>query len=91
MFGFFKSKKQKRAKDLLGTAYKVYNYRCDCIGDFLVSFKIKKSAKKVEKRAGYYEHRVQYINISKSDREEIIHYIFEEERKNQKVKKDSII
>ena len=31
MFGFFKSKKQKRAKDLLGTAYKVYNYRCDII------------------------------------------------------------
>ena len=31
MFGFFKSKKQKGAKDLLGTAYKVYNYRCDII------------------------------------------------------------
>ncbi len=33
MFGFFKSKKQKRAKDLLGTAYKVYNYRCDIIDE----------------------------------------------------------
>ncbi len=31
MFGIFKSKKQKRAKDLLSTAYKVYNYRCDAI------------------------------------------------------------
>ena len=31
MFGFFKNKKQKRAKDLLGTAYKVYNYRCDIV------------------------------------------------------------
>ena len=31
MFGIFKSKKQKRAKDLLSTAYKVYNYRCDVI------------------------------------------------------------
>ena len=47
--------------------------------------------KKVEKRNGYYEHRVQYVNISKPAREEIIRYIFEEERKNQKVKKDSII
>ena len=45
--------------------------------------------KKVEKRAGYYEHRVQYVNISRNVREEIIRYIFEEERKNQKVKKDS--
>lgn len=33
MFGFFKSKKQKRAKDLLGTAYKVYNYRCDVVAE----------------------------------------------------------
>lgn len=45
--------------------------------------------KKVEKRAGYYEHRVQYTDISKNEREEIIRYIFEEERKNQKLKKDS--
>ncbi len=29
MFGFFGNKKRKRAKDLIGTAYKVYNYRCD--------------------------------------------------------------
>ena len=33
MFGFFKSKKQKRAKDLLGTAYKVYTYRCDVVAE----------------------------------------------------------
>ncbi len=47
--------------------------------------------KKVENRAGYYEHRVQYANIPKQTREEIIRYIFEEERKNQKVKRDSLI
>lgn len=47
--------------------------------------------KKVEKRAGYYEHRIQYVHIPKHVREEIIRYIFEEERKNQKVKKDSNI
>lgn len=45
--------------------------------------------KGVQKRKGYYEYRVQYITISKEAREEIIRYIFEEERKNQRVKKDS--
>lgn len=46
--------------------------------------------KKVEKRAGYYEHRLQYVDIPAKTREEIIQYIFEEERKNQKIKRDSI-
>ena len=45
--------------------------------------------RKVEKRPGNYEHRIQYMNIPKEVREEIIRYIFEEERKNQKKKKDS--
>ena len=31
MFGLFKSKKQKRAKNLIDAAYKVYNYRCDAV------------------------------------------------------------
>lgn len=38
----------------------------------------------VEKQKGTFEHRVQYINIDSSEREEIIRYIFEEERKNLK-------
>ncbi len=33
MFGFFKSKKQKNAKELLSMAYKVYNYRRDIIAE----------------------------------------------------------
>ena len=33
MFGFFKSKKTKAAKELLAVAYKVYNYRCDIIAE----------------------------------------------------------
>ncbi len=33
MFGFFKSKKQKSAKELLSMAYKVYNYRCDLMSE----------------------------------------------------------
>lgn len=45
--------------------------------------------KKLEKRPENYEHRVQYMNIPKEIREEIIRYIFEEERKKQKIKRES--
>lgn len=40
------------------------------------------SAKEVENRPGFFEHRVQYYDIDKEMREEIIKYIFEEERKS---------
>lgn len=36
-----------------------------------------------ENRPGVYEHRVQYVNMDVDDREEIIKYIFNEERKNR--------
>ncbi len=36
---------------------------------------------------GLFEHRAQYINIDTLDREEIIKFIFEEERKNRKREK----
>lgn len=35
-------------------------------------------------RRGTYEHRVQYVDLDKEVREEIIRFIFEEERKNRK-------
>lgn len=38
----------------------------------------------LENRKGAFEHRVQYINIEPTEREEIIKYIFEEERKSRK-------
>ncbi len=41
------------------------------------------AAKELEGRPKEYEHRVQYVNIDTVDREEIIRYIFEEERKNR--------
>lgn len=41
-------------------------------------------SKEIENRKGVYEHRVQYINISEGVREQIIKYIFQEERKNMK-------
>ncbi len=40
--------------------------------------------KPVENRKGVFEHRVQYVNISEGIREQIIRYIFQEERKNMK-------
>jgi len=41
----------------------------------------------VEKRPGYFEHRIQYQNIDNRKRESIIRYIFEQERKNRKKEK----
>ena len=42
------------------------------------------SVKELENRPGEFEHRVQYINLDKESREEIIRFIFEEERKHRK-------
>ena len=41
------------------------------------------SVREMENRPGTYEHRVQYYNIDKGTREEIIQFIFEEERKSR--------
>ncbi len=40
--------------------------------------------KEIESRPGLFEHRIQYIFIEENDREDIIHFIFEEERKIRK-------
>lgn len=45
------------------------------------------SVKEHEEKRGLYEHRAQYINIDTLEREEIIRFIFEEERKNRKREK----
>jgi len=42
------------------------------------------AVKELENRRGMYEHRVQYYNIREDVREEIIKYIFEEERKSRR-------
>lgn len=44
------------------------------------------SSKPIENRSGEFEHRLQYLNMDNSEREEIIRYIFEEERKNRQRK-----
>ena len=38
----------------------------------------------IESRPGLFEHRIQYITIDENSREDIIHFIFEEERKIRK-------
>lgn len=40
------------------------------------------NVRELENRQGTYEHRTQYVNIENNVREEIIKYIFEEERKS---------
>lgn len=42
------------------------------------------SVRELENRKGVFEHRVQYLNVDPSEREEIIKYIFDEERKTLK-------
>lgn len=45
------------------------------------------TVRELDDRPGVYEHRAQYINIDTAEREEIIKFIFEEERKNRKREK----
>lgn len=45
------------------------------------------TTKELPDRPGLYEHRAQYINIDTAEREEIIRFIFEEERKHRKREK----
>ncbi|MGN0376041.1 MAG: flagellar brake protein [Suilimivivens sp.] len=45
------------------------------------------AVRELEDKPGVYEHRAQYIDIDSLDREEIIKFIFEEERKNRKREK----
>jgi len=42
------------------------------------------NVKEVEHKPGTFEHRVQYVDINMEEREEIIRYIFQEERKNRR-------
>lgn len=42
------------------------------------------SVRELDNRPGTFEHRVQYYDVDKRVREEIIKYIFEEERKNRR-------
>lgn len=45
------------------------------------------NVRELDNRKGAYEHRVQYVNMNDAEREEIIKYIFDEERKTLKNQK----
>lgn len=65
------------------------NYRLvikDKVKDYNVVGKVL-AVRPSENRKGVFEHRVQYVNMGTDDREEIIRYIFEEERKHRNHKK----
>ena len=51
--------------------------QCETIGKIL-------SVRELENKKGTFEHRVRYVDMGEGEREEIIRYIFEEERKNRK-------
>lgn len=55
---------------LIGNDYKEYNL----IGKIL-------NVKELENRKGTFEHRIQYVRMDATEREEIIKYIFDEERR----------
>lgn len=52
---------------------KMYEIICEVLGQ-----------RELENRKGFYEHRVKFVNLNNDEREEIIQYIFEEERKNRR-------
>ncbi len=54
--------------------------------EFTIQAMIISSAKMIN-RLGFYEHRVQFIDIFKEEREAIIKFIFEEERRKRKKEK----
>lgn len=45
------------------------------------------SSRELDNKPGVFEHRAQYVDIDTTDREEIIRFIFEEERKHRKKEK----
>lgn len=74
----FMSEQRYEPESLLYCNYHLFvngkNKECEIIGKIL-------NVRELENKKGTYEHRVQYINLDVDDREEIIKYIFEEERK----------
>ena len=47
------------------------------------------AVKELENRPGSFEHRIQYLNMDTEEREEIIKYIFDEERRTLRNQKRS--
>ena len=77
----FVSEQKYEPESLVYCSYSLINNnqkkRYDIVGKVL-------TVTELSNRKGTYEHRVQYVDLDKEIREEIIRFIFEEERKNRK-------
>lgn len=80
----FLSNQQYSPESLIYINYKLMIK--DKVKDYNVVGKVL-AVRPSENRKGVFEHRVQYVNMGTDDREEIIRYIFEEERKHRSAKK----
>lgn len=65
---------------VLKIVYLGIEYNIGIVGNIITSTSVLN-------RAGYYEHRMEYMTINSDEREIIIKYIFEEERKKRKNRK----
>lgn len=77
----FVSKEKMEIESLLYCSYCLKRYENDKIHEVIGKVI---AVQEVEKHPGLYEHRLQYYKIEKNKQEEIIKYIFEEERKERK-------
>lgn len=80
----FVSKEQYEAGSMIFCKYQLvidgYYKEYNIVGRVLTN-------KSIEHKKDEFEHRVEYVGINNSDREEIIKFIFAEERKNRKNEK----
>lgn len=82
---FITKEKMFESGDLIYLSYSLL------IGKTMKRFEISGKVlfeRQIPEKRGEYEYRLQYMNIEKTDREEIIRYIFEEERKNRQRKNE---
>jgi len=77
----FVSKTQYERESLLYCNYSLFIH--GGIKGYKIICKVLDS-REITNRPGEYEHRVQFLNLDNDEREEIIQYIFEEERKNRR-------
>ncbi len=68
----------------------VYRFRLKINGFFVEKQLYARliSVRVLDTKPKLYEHRIQFVQVSQKEREEIIQYIFDEERKNRKKKSE---
>lgn len=72
---------QKKKGDIILLAMELFNGK-DVQSHTILAKTLSSVA--IEKKPGFFENRAQFIQISTPEREEIIHFVFEEDRKRRK-------